>query len=238
MHPWALHVPGLFFAEHGHQHHAVHRLPTLLLAAADDDARVDPAPLAAWTGRRGARLEAASSAFGALSAARTAERRAGTAAYLSLVDREAHRLGLTPQAARALWQLSSFRLLPAAAGTAEGVLRRHLPRSDHRAQPSPPSRAIARLLERHGSPVPWLISGHTHRAGERSLAGTTTRSLDTGTWCSDIRGPGPDREDGTRFPYVVLEASASGSEGSLRYWHDPGAQHLPAALAGGGVSAG
>jgi hypothetical protein len=111
-------------------------------------------------------------------------------------------------------------------------------RPDHRAQPSPPSRAIARLLERHGSPVQWLITGHTHRAGERSLAGTTTRSLDTGTWCSDIRGPGPDREDGTRFPYVMLEASATGSEASLRYWHDPGAQHLPAALARGGASAG
>ena len=30
VHPWWLHEPHVFHAEHGHQHHDVHRMPTLL----------------------------------------------------------------------------------------------------------------------------------------------------------------------------------------------------------------
>ena len=48
VHPWMLHVPGVFHAEHGHQHHDVHRVPTLL--SQPSSAGPMESPLSAWTG--------------------------------------------------------------------------------------------------------------------------------------------------------------------------------------------
>ena len=43
VHPWWLHEPHVFHAEHGHQHHDVHRLPTLLeQTVSSPPARVTP----------------------------------------------------------------------------------------------------------------------------------------------------------------------------------------------------
>ena len=236
LHPWALHVPGVLFAEHGHQHHAVHRLPTLLLAAADDHSPLAPSPLTVWAARQAGPLGAVLAVGRALAAARAAERRAGGRAYQRLVGAEAARLGLRPETGRALWRVSRFRLLPTVAGTGGRVLRRRLdaiaPRMARRgkaphlaaAGPPPFAAEVATTLAAHGDPVAWYLCGHTHRATAAPIAGTTTRWANTGTWCSDIRGAGPDLDDPRLFPFLEIDAAGDGSvQGRLSYWRVPAA---------------
>lgn len=234
LHPWALHVPGVLFAEHGHQHHAVHRLPTLLLAAADDHTPLAPSPLTVWAARQGGPLGAVVAVGSALASARAAECRAGGRAYRRLVGAEAARQGLRPEAARALWRASRFRLVPTVAGTGGRVLRRRIDaiaprtarrgRAPHLAAAGPPSFAgeVAATLTAHGTPVAWYVCGHTHRAAAAPIAGTATRWANTGTWCSDIRGAGPDLDDPRLFPFLEIDAAGDGSvQGRLSYWRVP-----------------
>jgi UDP-2,3-diacylglucosamine pyrophosphatase LpxH len=257
IHPWALHVPGVLFAEHGHQHHAVHRLPTLLLAAVDDDTTVEPSPLTAWAARRGGPREAVMAVCRALAAARAAERRAGSAAYQRVLAAEAARLGLRPETARDLWRVSRFRLVPVATATGRRVVTRLVTRlvarllarlatplvtrrggAAHRVATGPPphSAQIALTLAAHGAPVAWYLCGHTHRAAEAPITGTTTRWANSGTWCSDIRGAGPDLDDPRLFPVVLIDADGDGSvQGGLEYWRVPAAvppRHTPERLSG------
>jgi UDP-2,3-diacylglucosamine pyrophosphatase LpxH len=222
VYPWALHVPGLLFAEHGHQHHDVHRLPTMLLASVDNLVRMNPPALAVWSKRSGGPVATARAVSRALAAARAAERRARTPSYLSLVDAASARLGLSAEAGRALWRISAFRLVGTAAGIAGRVVGRRVDAGGGRAsRPGHAPAEVAAALSRHGAPVRWYVSGHTHRASESVLDGTDTRYLNTGTWCSDVRGPGPDLEDPTRFPYVLVERPEEEPPMAvLGYWRD------------------
>ena len=174
LHPWALHVPGVLFAEHGHQHHAApaaHAPPR----RGGRPHPLAPSPLTVWAARQGGPLGAVVAVGSALASARAAERRAGGRAYRRLVGAEAARLGLRPEAAHALWRASRFRLVPTVAGTGGRVLRRRIdaiaPRRAPRRAPNlaaagPPSFAaeVAATLTAHGTPVAWYVRGHTHRA--------------------------------------------------------------------------
>lgn len=221
VHPWALHVPGLIFAEHGHQHHMVHRLPTQLLASVSGTDQLDPPPLVAWTGRAGGALGQAAAVTRAFSSARRAERRALTPGYAALLAAESARMGVTPQAARDLWRISRFRMVPAIAGTAIRVLSRRLGGDLHGSGPISAAARVARILAAHGTPVRCYVSGHTHRAIEAPIPGTTTQYLNTGTWCSDVRGRGPDNDDPSCYPYVLIEVADDGTAAvGLRYWRD------------------
>ena len=163
VHPWWLHEPHVFHAEHGHQHHDVHRIPTLL----EQSVSSPPAQslLTAWSATAGGgpirRLGAVTRA--AVATAR-GEQRAAAAPYLALVDAEASRAALPVPAARALVRVSRFRTLPTAVGVSRRVLSRRIgvgPRGPGLA------RAAARVhcaLDRNGASVPVVIFGHTHRA--------------------------------------------------------------------------
>ena len=165
-------------------------------------------------------------------AARAAERRARATAYRALVAAESSRLGLSSDAGWALWSISRLRLAPAVAGTLARMVR-HRVVPGHQRFTGPPQAAadVAATLAAHGVPVRWYITGHTHRAAAAPLPGHDTRWLNTGTWCADIRGPGPDRDDPRYYPHVVVEAVDDGSTSArLEYWrapHEPGPGRQP-----------
>ena len=92
VHPWMLHVRGVFHAEHGHQHHDVHRVPTLL--SQPSSAGPMESPLSAWTrAAGGGPLDRLDGVRRAVRDVRRAERLAVAPAHLALVDAEAARTG-------------------------------------------------------------------------------------------------------------------------------------------------
>lgn len=216
VHPWALHLPGLFFAEHGHQHHSVHRLPTLLFASVDDAVRLPTPALVTWHTRGSAPARLVRTAR-ALLATRAAEGQALRPAHAALLDAEAARLSLSPGAARALWQQSRFRLGRTVGVTAGRLARQRLGRPLHANTAQRHAEGVTRELSRHGSPVRWYVSGHTHRAGAQVVPDGAT-CFNSGTWCSDIRGGGPDATDPRRFPYVVVDDVSEPARAGIGYW--------------------
>jgi hypothetical protein len=241
VHPWFLFEPGVFLAEHGHQHHDVHRMPTLLSQTAGS---ASPARslLTAWSGSAGAGpLRRVDGVRRAVADARRAERAAVAAPYLALVDAESSRAGLPVAAGRALAGTSRFRTLSAAVD----VTRRVTARSLGFGRPEAGLRAAAghvhAALAAHGADVPWLVFGHTHRAGAYALPGTSAGYLNTGTWTDDVRGNGPDRGDDRLFPFVRVDAAgrdgATAAQASLHYWSVSEGGCIPAAGVPAGQSA-
>lgn len=221
VHPWAMHEPGLFFAEHGHQHHLMHRLPTLLLASVSGTDQLDPAPMVALNGWAGGSVGRVVLVGRAFSSARRAERRALTPGYTVLLAAESSRMGLPPQSVRDLWRISRFRTVPAITGTARRLLARWRGGDPNGAGPLAAASQVARILTAHDAPVRWYLTGHTHRAVEASIPGTATQYINPGTWCSDVRGPGPDHDDLSRYPYVLIHVADDGAAtAGLRYWRD------------------
>ena len=220
VHPWALHVPGLLFAEHGHQHHAVHRLPTLLLLTSDNRADLPAPPLVAWHRRVSPPVRLMGTGRAVVSS-RLAEGRALRDQHLALVDAASERLDLPPQVGRALWGQSRFRIAATVAVTATRMARHRRGHSPHDRVAPDHAPAVAALLGAHGFRVGWYVSGHTHRAGEQALPDGTTY-LNTGTWSADVRGEGPDAHDPGSFPYVVVDDRSDEPSGRVAYWHHCG----------------
>jgi len=224
VHPWFLHVPQVLVAEHGHQHHALHRMPELLRAAINGTDELDLPPLAAWNAHlSGSRLRRVGALARACLASERAERRVRQLAYDELLQTESLRLALDGLAVRDLARLSRFRTvwaLPVAASRM--VLAATGRRAAGEGAPASAGR-FARTLEAYGSGVAWYISGHTHRALEATLEACPTRYVNTGTWSSDVRGHGPDQADRGAYPYAVVDVARDGAtSGGLRYWRPDG----------------
>lgn len=218
VHPWMVHVPGVLLAEHGHQHHLVHRMPTLLTAAADDGSVLPTPPLVAWSRAGGTTVSRAVSTAAALTATRRAERQALETAHRRLLDSESGRMRLSRPAGRDLWRASRFRVLPAVAGAAGRMLRRRWSPEQPAAVRTPAfALRTAEILRRHDAGVRWYVTGHTHRAEAFPLTDGTAY-LNTGTWCSDIRGAGPDLDDPTAYPYVLIDLDGPAPRAVLGYW--------------------
>ncbi|TLM84191.1 hypothetical protein [Pseudarthrobacter sp. NamE5] len=220
VHPWFLHVPQVLVAEHGHQHHALHRIPEVLRTAINGTDGLDKPPLAAWHSYPPKpRLSRAGALARACLASERAERRVRKLGYDELLQTESLRLALDGAAVRDLARLSRFRTVSALPVAASRML---LGAAGLRAtgEDAPPAAGrVARTLEAYGSGVAWYISGHTHRALESEIPASPTRYVNTGTWSSDVRGGGPDQADRGAFPYAVVEVAPSGAvTGGLRYW--------------------
>jgi UDP-2,3-diacylglucosamine pyrophosphatase LpxH len=230
VHPWWLHQPQVFYAEHGHQHHDVHRVPTLL------EQTVSSPPtyslLTAWTSATGTgpvrQLRAVTRA---VVATRAAERRATGAPYLALVDEQASRAALPVPAAHALACASRFRTAAAAVGASRRVLARRVKVGARGPMLRQAAERVHSALELHGATVPAVIFGHTHRAERQAIAGTSAFYLNTGTWSDDVRGGGPDRGDDQLFPYIRVDAldvdGVVTAHASLRYWGRCGDREKP-----------
>jgi hypothetical protein len=226
VHPWVLRADGLFFAEHGQQHHAPHRVPTILLAAGAADARPTPAPLAAWTahsdagpGRRIAALIAAARA------SRRAERQARSDDYRALLQVEADRMGMSAVALQAVASTSPFGLR-AALGVVGRVVLRQLGRDSPGAYLESAAVKVHVALAAHHCAAPWYVVGHSHRATETSLDGAAVGYLNTGTWSADVRGTGPDTLEPMLFPLVRLDVKNGAALASLKYWRFTALDHV------------
>ena len=220
VHPWFLHVPHVLVAEHGHQHHALHRTPEVLRSAVNGTDDLDLPPLAAWNAHPSrSRLSRAGAVARACLASERAERRVRELEYDELLQNESLRLALNGVAVRDLARLSRFRTVSAVPVTATRmVLAAAGRRVSGETAPAAAGR-FARTLEMHGSGVAWYVSGHTHRALESALEASPTRYVNTGTWCSDVRGRGPDQSDRRAFPYAMVDVARDGTtSGGLRYW--------------------
>ncbi len=224
VHPWILHVPHVLLAEHGHQHHALHRVPEVLRVAGNDTDEMHLPPLAAWTADPSrTRLSRAGAVARACLASERAERRVREPAYDALLQAQAPQLALDGDTVRDLARLSRFRTVSALPATAIRMVRRATGSAGTGEKAPAAAGSTTRTLEAHGFRVAWYISGHTHRALESTVTASTTRYINTGTWCSDVRGPGPDQSDRQAFPYAVVDVGPDGaSSGGLRYWRPGG----------------
>jgi len=225
VYPWFLHVPHVLVAEHGHQHHALHRMPEVLRVAVDGTDGLDLPPLAAWHADPSrSPLSRAGALVRACLASERAERRVRKLAYFELLQAESLRLALDEVAIRDLAHLSRFRTVSALPVAATRMLLAAAGRRAGRQEAPAAAGRFARTLEAHGSGVAWYVSGHTHRALEAAIDACPTRYVNTGTWSSDVRGHGPDQSDRRAFPYVVVDVARDGStSGGLRYWRPDGA---------------
>jgi len=226
VHPWLLYVPGVLVAEHGHLHHALHRIPEVLRTAVNGTDELDLPPLAAWHANPTAsRLSRAGAVARACVASERAERRVGRPAYDELLQTESLRLTLDGTAVRELARLSRFRTVSALPVTATRMVLAAAGRNIHGGgQPPAAAARVAGILETYGSRVAWYVSAHTHRALESTLEASPTRYINTGTWSSDVRGQGPDQSDRQAFPYALVDVADDGAtKGGLRYWRpEPG----------------
>ncbi|WP_120520922.1 hypothetical protein [Arthrobacter celericrescens] len=223
VHPWFLHVPHVLVAEHGHQHHALHRIPEVLRAAVNGTDELDLPPLAAWHAHPArSRLSRAGAVARACLASERGERRVREPEYGQLLQSESLRLALDGMTVRELAGLSRFRTVSAIPVAATRMVLAAAGRSVAGHEAAAAGR-FARTLEAHGSAVAWYVSGHTHRALESALEACSTRYINTGTWSSDVRGRGPDQSDRQAFPYAVIDVSGDGAaSGGLRYWRPGG----------------
>jgi UDP-2,3-diacylglucosamine pyrophosphatase LpxH len=220
VHPWFLHVPHVLVAEHGHQHHALHRIPELLRTAVNGTDELDLPPLAAWHAQpSSSRLSRAGAVARACLASERAERRVREDAYGELLQAESLRLELDGAAVRDLARLSRFRTASVLPRTASRMVLAAAGRSIASEETPAAAARVARTLEAHSSAVAWYVSAHTHRALESALEDSDTRYVNTGTWSSDVRGRGPDQSDRRAFPYAVVDVAQDGAiSGGLRYW--------------------
>ncbi|MDQ0662310.1 UDP-2,3-diacylglucosamine pyrophosphatase LpxH [Arthrobacter ulcerisalmonis] len=220
VHPWFLHVPSVLVAEHGHLHHALHRIPEVLRTGVNGTDELDLPPLAAWHADPAkSRLSRAGAVARACLASERAERRVRGPAYDELLQNESLRLTLDGTAVRDLARLSRFRTVSALPLTATRMLLAATGRRVNGGKAPASAARFTRILETHGSPVAWYISAHTHRALESALETSPTRYVNTGTWSSDIRGDGPDQSDRKAFPYALINVADDGAtSGGLRYW--------------------
>lgn len=226
VHPWVLRADGLFFAEHGQQHHAPHRMPTILLSATAADARPAPAPLAAWTAHSNTgRRRRLAALIAAARASLRAERQARSDEYRVLLQFEAARLGLSAAALQAVASTSPFGIRSALGVVGRVVLRR-LGRDSPGDYLESAIAEVHAVLAAHRCAARWYVVGHSHRATETALDGAAVRYLNTGTWSADVRGAGPDTLDPTLFPFVRLEARQRGAVAALYYWRFSALEHV------------
>lgn len=205
--PWFLLVPGLLYAEHGSQYHAL-------------NAVADPlAPFGRWSGRlppgavldlcrteRGARARALPrlAAAALRRAARRSRTAAKTATSLSLCARESGLSLDTLAALRGLAEDSPAALLRNAGAAVLG----HADHVESRQQAA--AVAVHRLLEHEGRPASVYVFGHTHRVGHRVLEAHGARLLwfNGGAWAEGSYG------------FVEIDGAADGAVARLCRW-DP-----------------
>jgi hypothetical protein len=231
VHPWILHVPGLFYAEHGHQHHALNRMPTLLQGAHQESSSFVPrTALDAWTNEPGRRaFRRALAVLNAVRSTRKDERDSRSAGYVTLLRQVGEGASLEPELMQAIHSVSHFGIPTTMVRTAGRVLGRRFGTSKHDGYLRAAAVRIDRILAPFGGPVCYVF-GHTHQARLERLSSSGAWYVNAGTWSVQTRGSTAD-EPG-RFPYVVVSAKATGPGVELRYWRPSSRQHGPTAGAG------
>jgi hypothetical protein len=205
VHPWILHIPGVLYAEHGHQHHDINAFATLLWPYAPDA----PEHLDLPVGSHLAHLLAHTSygawrrraALAKVIAGRACDRRRrGLVARYRAggLAEEAARVGLP---AATLARIDAVTARNATAMTRRLALRalgrgRHPSAHLHRA-----AREIHRLLAGEGNAVACYAFGHSHVAERRPMLPGRSQPVyvNAGTWSALERGL-----TGRPCPYIEL----------------------------------
>ena len=241
LHPWIVHVPGVLYAEHGHQHHDINRVPGLLerydpagwrppagtlfgellldlssaLGGAGDGVP-GPAAVARAVRRRPARLPTAI-AFGARF----------TAALLRTtvaMSRDARASQAARHQARARAHAATVGLPEAALAALAtlsvtspvGVARRLLRPGRGADYMALAAGRVHATLSSAGAAVPHYVFGHTHVAADRALASgvDAPRYLNGGAW-SQLAAAGSPRQG-----YVDITREAGAAVARLRAWEE------------------
>jgi hypothetical protein len=180
-HPWIFYVPGLLYAEHGHQYHDINVVDTILRPTPPGRPDRLALPLASHLIEGPARftVHAARRALNSRGLARA------RAAYRQdVLSRDAGGIALDAPTLVALDRLSET--------SAGAILRRLATRALRR----PPrgatqrdgylhrgARSIDQVLRAAGAHVPYLVFGHTHVAERFPIDPTaTTLYVNCGTW--------------------------------------------------------
>jgi UDP-2,3-diacylglucosamine pyrophosphatase LpxH len=206
-HPWMFHVPGVLYAEHGHQYHDINAVSTLLRP--EQPARPDrlALPIASYLveGRPRFAIHALRHAVTlsspALARRRSAYRRETLTPAAASVDLDAATLAALDR----LSETDALSILRRLAGVARhGASNVATQRNDylHRG-----AMAIDRVLRGAGAAVPHLAFGHTHIAERFAVTATpgAAEYLNCGTWSPFLpRGvPG----EGRRLTFARVSAA-------------------------------
>ncbi len=225
--PWVVHEPGVFYAEHGNQHHELNRMPTVLSVRelGDGQEELPVTPLAAASrGHPGCPGEGAAVVRVARSLRSTQrhERMARTAWYEGLLAREAAGLGMSGRALAEVAATSRFNTGRALTAAARRSLERRVGVNRPGTYLAPRAAEIHRILTRHGQPAAAYVFGHNHRAERLDLPDAPAAAyLNAGTWGADIRGTGPDQVDRELFPFVRITATPGCVRAELLFWRHP-----------------
>lgn len=220
VHPWVLHEPGLFYAEHGNQHHELNRLPALLTATgAENRHGLAPTPLEAWAepaSESASVLTRLRAVAGSLRASGRAERATRDEEYVALI-RQHVGPHVTDELLRELHGLSAFSLGRAVARTAHRMTLRTMGRPDHDSYLRVAAGRIDALLSRHGERPLCYVFGHTHVETLEEVGRGGAWYANTGTWSRHVRRPEADLR---HFPYVVVSGHREPAQRSVRleYW--------------------
>ncbi len=207
--PWFLLVPGLLYAEHGSQYHALNAVADPLAPFGRWSRRLPPGAVLDLCGQaeHGGRARALS---GLVPAMLRAHARRGRTDVATAAAREslAQEAGLSPDALAGLRELaddSSVALLRNAGAAVLGR-RGHVELRQQQA-----AVAVHKILAREGQAVPVYIFGHTHRVGQRALDAGGARLLwfNAGAWA-----------DGS-YSFVEVDGRVDGVVARLCHW-DPG----------------
>jgi UDP-2,3-diacylglucosamine pyrophosphatase LpxH len=198
LYPWIYHIPGVVYAEHGHQYHEINSFPALLQGLRHDgpeqletigsllDAyggRMHADPTDTW---KGVTRWAASLTAQYMRASKVRH----TSGYVTLVEDHARKVSLPPAlvvelealASREVWR-SGLRALRRS-GTSRKRRRAHS--SDVYLRDA--ALRIHRAARRHGSPALFYVFGHTHTPGIAGMEEESSRYVNCGTWSTPPEG--------------------------------------------------
>lgn len=177
--PWLYHVPGLLYAEHGHQYHDINAFPRLL-AMGGADIRVGDWPLAP----RLAALVSGSATIWSTSRASLVQQR--KAYQASLLAGHVDDVGLERETLAALDELAAVVPVRAVATRLmrDRVWRRR-PAEERGRYLRARVPSIHDVLRQRGCDAPFYVFGHTHHAEDRLIGSGRARYLNTGAWLAD-----------------------------------------------------
>ncbi len=228
-HPWIVHVPGVLYAEHGHQHHDLNAFATLLEPYRNGN-ELD-LPLGTHLTHLQAHAPAGALVHRVRLAGGLCRRAVSISEHVRLrryraggLDGEAARVGLDPPTLAALDAVTPRT--PAALAVRLG--RRSLATKSNPASTTHRAAArIHRLLALQGRDVAFYAFGHTHIAERRPvLSGPgTPLYLNPGTWSQLRRGP-----EARPCPYLEINLDSVPPVADLLSWEGGQAPRPPRTL--------
>lgn len=222
--PWMVCEPGVFYAEHGNQHHELNRIPMILATPQLPDGRALPVtPLGSlstgysWCPGNGARSRRVARS---VVATLRHERLVDSVWYRSLIEQEASHQRVSAPLLTELARVSQFTVAASVVGISRRVAERRWGLDRQGGYLAPKAELIHRALSAAGQPAAAYVFGHSHRAEKLPLKGEPAAAyLNSGTWSDNVRGAGPDRDDRRWFPYVTVTADDAGVRAEARFWN-------------------